>query len=123
MVPGLEDRLMEGTEDDLVSIAEMVSYNSLNTRRTTPIICQIQKGASSARSDDTKSLKGAVLDWIVPHGQSLNPPIARNVKMERGFFHERTGELLCPAGMDWSDEKCVMILSLSIYINQRFDAE
>jgi hypothetical protein len=58
---------------------------------------------SSARSDDTKSLKGPILEWIVPFGQSLNPPLARNVKADRGFHHERTGTLLCPAGMDWSD--------------------
>jgi len=86
MVPGLEDRLMEGTDEDVVSIADM-----------------LQKGVSSARSDDTKSLKGPVLDWIIPPGQSLQPPIARNVKVDRGFHHERTGALLCPAGMDWSD--------------------
>jgi hypothetical protein len=43
---------------------------------------QIQKGASSARADDTKSLKGAVLDWITPKGQPLNPPLARNVKID-----------------------------------------
>ena len=42
----------------------------------------VQKGVSSARSDDTKGLKGAILDWIVPHGQSLHPPIARNVKID-----------------------------------------
>jgi hypothetical protein len=64
---------------------------------------QIQKGASSARSDDTKSLKGAILDWITPRGQSLNPPLARNIKSDRGFHHERTGALLCPAGFDWSE--------------------
>lgn len=64
---------------------------------------KIQKGASSARSDDTKSLKGAILDWMTPHGQSLHPPIARNVKVDRGFNHERTGALLCPVGMDWAD--------------------
>ena len=50
-----------------------------------------------------KSLKGPILNWIIPQGQSLNPPLARNVKMDRGFHHERTGALLCPAGMDWSD--------------------
>jgi hypothetical protein len=61
---------------------------------------------SSARSDDTKSLKGPILDWIIPVGQSLNPPLARNVKMDRGFHHDRTGFLLCPAGMDWSDLEC-----------------
>src|SRR5262245_15723464 len=64
---------------------------------------KLQKGVSGARSDDTKSLKGPILDWIVPHGQSLNPPLSRNVKVDRGFHHERTGALLCPAGMDWSD--------------------
>jgi hypothetical protein len=64
---------------------------------------QIQKGASSARSDDTKSLKGAVLDWITPRGQPLSPPLARNVKTDRGFHHDRTGALLCPAGLDWSN--------------------
>jgi len=65
------------------------------------MFAKIQKGASSARSDDTKSLKGAVLDWIKPRGQSLNPPLARNVKIDHGFQHERTGALLCPAGLDW----------------------
>jgi len=86
MVPGLEDRLIEGSEEDIMSIAVM-----------------LQKGASGARSDDTKTLKGNILDWIVPPGQSLTPPLSRNVKMDRGFHHERTGTLLCPAGMDWSD--------------------
>lgn len=62
---------------------------------------QIQKGVSNARSDDTKSLKGAVLDWIVPRGQPLEPPLYRNVKTDRGFHHHRTGFLLCPVGLDW----------------------
>ncbi|KIM86989.1 hypothetical protein PILCRDRAFT_4229 [Piloderma croceum F 1598] len=86
MVPNLEARLMEGVDDDVVIAADL-----------------IQKGVSSARSDDTKSLKGSILDWIVPLGHSLNPPLARNIKTDRGFHHERTGALLCPAGLDWSD--------------------
>jgi hypothetical protein len=69
-------------------------------------LLEIQKGVSSARSDDIKSLKGPVLDWITPAGQTLNPPLARNVKVDCGFHHERTGALVCPAGMDWSDPKC-----------------
>lgn len=64
---------------------------------------QIQKGASSARSDDTKSLKSAIVDWLMPSGEALIPPIARNVKIDRGFNHDVTGALLCPAGVDWSD--------------------
>lgn len=70
---------------------------------------KIQKGVSSARSDDTKSLKGAVLDWIFPrdgdmrNALPLDPPpqpLSRNVKTNRGFYHPITGELLCPAGLN-----------------------
>ena len=77
---------------------------------------QIQKGSSSARADDTKSLKGAVLDWITPRGQPLNPPLTRNVKIDRGFHHERTGALLCPASLNWSNseyELTIIIICLS----------
>ncbi|KAG2136732.1 hypothetical protein DEU56DRAFT_871520 [Suillus clintonianus] len=80
-VAGLEERLMQGGDDELT------------------------KGASGARGDDTKSLKGSVLDWITPKGQNLIPPLARNVKVDRGFHHERTGALLCPAGLDWSNSE------------------
>ena len=72
------------------------------------IISQIQKGTNSARADDTKSLKSAVLDWITPRGQLLSPPLACNVKMDRGFYYERTGALLCPAGLNWSDSESVL---------------
>ena len=68
---------------------------------------QLQKGISGARSDDTKGLKGAILDWIVLHGQSLHPVIAHNVKVDRGFNHERMGALLCPADMDWTNPEFV----------------
>ncbi|KAJ3529028.1 hypothetical protein NMY22_g9167 [Coprinellus aureogranulatus] len=83
MVPGLEDRLYseDVDESDVLEIATL-----------------LQKGASSSRSDDTKSLKGVVIDWITPNGESLRPPIARNIKTERGFNHPRTGFLLCPRG-------------------------
>lgn len=48
-------------------------------------------------------MKGAILDWITPRGESLRPPLSRNVKTDRGYYHERTGALLCPADLDWSD--------------------
>lgn len=73
---------------------------------------QIQKGAWGARSDDTKSLKSAIIDWITPPRQSLSPPIAQNVKMERGFHHKATGALLCPAALDWSDPVFVSLCCL-----------
>jgi hypothetical protein len=72
---------------------------------------QVKKGASSARSDDTKSLKSAILDWITPRGQALIPALSRNVKIDRGYNHERTGALLCPAGMDWSNTEYAILVS------------
>jgi len=66
---------------------------------------QLQKGASSVRSDDTKSLKSAIIDWLTPPGEALIPPIARNMKVDRGYHHEKTGALLCPTGVDWFDIK------------------
>ena len=66
---------------------------------------QLRKGVLGARGDDTQSLKGAVLDWIVPIGQTLNPSLNRNKKDDHGFKHERTGALLCPINLDWSDDE------------------
>jgi hypothetical protein len=110
MIPGLERRLMTSSEEEIVFIADLVSVPFAVQHGLTRG-AQIKRGASSARSDDTKSLKSAVLDWITPKGQPLNPPLARNVKIDRGFFHERTGALLCPAGVDWSNNESVHLFS------------
>ncbi|KAJ3504855.1 hypothetical protein NMY22_g17779 [Coprinellus aureogranulatus] len=103
--PGLEERLNTGTEQDLHYVADMVRFAP--PRVTVPKSLeqteQITKGISSARSDDTKSIKVAIVDWITPTNQVLSPPIQRNVKTDRGFHHPRTGELLCPVNYNWSD--------------------
>ncbi|RDB25923.1 hypothetical protein Hypma_006362 [Hypsizygus marmoreus] len=99
VVPGIEKRIMTCSQEELRMIADL-----------------LQKGSSSARSDDTKSLKSAVIDWITPRGEPLIPPLPRNVKTCRGFNHEATGALLCPANLDWSDPEyasqiiCIIIL-------------
>ena len=111
MVPGLEQRLMDGNEEDVVEVAEMVCLQCHASASLCLLFLELQKGVSSSRSDDTKSLKGPILDWIAPQGQSLNPPLARNVKTDCGFHHERTGSLLCPTGLDWSDREYVLHLS------------
>ena len=67
------------------------------------MLLQIQKGANGARADDTKGMKATIIDWITPKGQSLTPHILRNAKSGRGFHHDRTGALLCPAGLDWTN--------------------
>ncbi|KAH6914628.1 hypothetical protein BKA70DRAFT_1382966 [Coprinopsis sp. MPI-PUGE-AT-0042] len=88
MIPSLHQRILDASEEEVMAIAAM-----------------IQKGANSARSDDTKTLKGAVIDWIIQPDQPLNPPLSRNVKMDRGFLHPRTGHLLCPAELDWNQKE------------------
>ena len=50
-------------------------------------------------------MKTAIIDWITPKGQTLSPHIPRNVKSGRSFNHERTGVLLCPAGLDWANSE------------------
>ncbi|OBZ79309.1 hypothetical protein A0H81_00419 [Grifola frondosa] len=85
LVPFLEQRLMtDCDEEEMSRVADF-------------------RGASSARSDDTKSLKGHILDWIGTPGEAFVPPIARNIKTNRGYHHEVTGSLLCPAGLNWAD--------------------
>ncbi|KAF8225705.1 hypothetical protein L208DRAFT_1305349, partial [Tricholoma matsutake] len=88
MVPGLEEHLVNSSDEEMRMIADL-----------------LQKGASSAQSDDTKGLKSAVLDSIIPRGDSLTPPIPCNVKSSRGFNHDKTGQLLCLVEFDWSDEE------------------
>lgn len=107
LVPTLEARLSSSDEEDVSTMAELVGYIPHNT-----VYCsfypQIQKGANGARADDTKGMKCAIVDWITPKGQTLNPHIPRNSKSVRGFHHERTGALLCPAGYDWSNAEYVI---------------
>jgi hypothetical protein len=50
-------------------------------------------------------MKGAIVNWITPKGQSLSPHIPCNVKSGREFHHERTGALLCLAGYEWQNSE------------------
>lgn len=108
MVPRMTERLMESSEEELMVMADLVSVFLYFL--TLPDCLEIQKGVSTARSDDTKSLKGVVLDWITPRDTALHPPLSRNIKTTRGFYHAVTGALLCPAGLDWNDTEFVIVL-------------
>ncbi|KAG1812326.1 hypothetical protein EV424DRAFT_1473594 [Suillus variegatus] len=74
--PGLLARLTDGEEEDIIHIGELLG-------------------------DNTKTLKSTVLEWLMPRGQPLIPPLSQNIKLDRGFNHEVTSRLLCPAGLDW----------------------
>ncbi|KIK77849.1 hypothetical protein PAXRUDRAFT_36737 [Paxillus rubicundulus Ve08.2h10] len=82
----LEACIMDSPEKEVIDITDL-----------------IQKGAKSAHADNTKGTKSAIINWITPKGQSLNPHIPWNVKASHGFNHEHPGALLCPAGLDWNN--------------------
>lgn len=107
--PNLEERIINGDDKEVRFIADLVSLfinlTKLAYRWVTLIIFKLQKGSSGARSDDTKGLKGAILDWITPRNEPLNPPLSRSIKHDRGFHHERTGFLLCHVRKDWDNQE------------------
>ncbi|KAF9475259.1 hypothetical protein BDN70DRAFT_936024 [Pholiota conissans] len=71
--------------------------NHRGLRKTT---CQrIQDGASTARSDDSNSLKASIPSYILfDNTKSLSPAISPRNKLrnDRGFHHPATASLLCP---------------------------
>ncbi|KAN0101323.1 hypothetical protein V8E55_001307 [Tylopilus felleus] len=83
IIPGFKACLMESTEEEIMSMAEL-----------------IQHGASSARADDTKGMKGAIMDWITPKGQTLSTHIPRNWQNVDIKEKLRTGQLQV-AGNQW----------------------
>lgn len=59
---------------------------------------KIQDGASTARSDDTNSLRKYAPTYIAPNPNRdvVDPPIVGASKSGRGFSHPLTALLLCP---------------------------
>ncbi|RXW19199.1 hypothetical protein EST38_g6670 [Candolleomyces aberdarensis] len=88
MVPNLEDRLWDQScnPDEKKYIADMLF-----------------KGMKGARTDNTKGLKIAIVEFITPPNGVLRPPLGRSTKNGRGFFHEEVGKYLCPTDYDWTD--------------------
>jgi hypothetical protein len=109
MIPGLEERLLQGSEEEILHVCDMVRPFLPSSALWLANYYKIQKGASHTRADDTKSLKSAIIDWITPKGGSLVPPLAHNVKFDQGFHHDRTGALLCPINLDWSDNEYIVL--------------
>ncbi|TEB09007.1 hypothetical protein FA13DRAFT_1760001 [Coprinellus micaceus] len=95
-------------EEQLAARVSRLNTNDLYGLRhgeNTIYFASSSRWASSARSDDVKSLKSAVIDWITPPGGVLTPNIPRHSKDGRGFYHEVTGKYLCPTDYDWSDPR------------------
>ncbi|RXW11159.1 hypothetical protein EST38_g14696 [Candolleomyces aberdarensis] len=88
LAPGLDVRLVKASTEELIYVTGTLEH-----------------GVTRARTDDVKSMKGAIIEWITPRGGALIPGLCKNKKSDRGFFHYRTGELLCPPMLDWTDPR------------------
>ena len=69
---------MDACEENVVVIADLVTVVLIYLpclRFLTSLFELVQKGVNGARADDTKGMKSAVINWITPRGQSLNPHI------------------------------------------------
>ncbi|KAG1817898.1 hypothetical protein EV424DRAFT_1540254 [Suillus variegatus] len=116
--PGLLERLREGSEEEVLHVGELIG-----------------KGASTARGEDTKSLKPVVIDWIVPAGEVVLPPLPRNSKISRGFTTHSLANysvLLNWTGMmQRSNKSCKAVKLLSVetnglvfsYTNEAYDPD
>lgn len=63
MVPHFTERVIESSEEELMVMADLVSLSLVhNQGRALFHAWKIQNGIATARSDNTKSLKGVVLD-------------------------------------------------------------
>jgi hypothetical protein len=108
---GLEDRLADAEPEEVQLIGDLVgdflvAYLYFYSHISSPSVCvviQIQKGINASRADDTKGIKGTIIEWITPADQELIPRLHRKHKFDRGFQHDTTGALLCPAGVDWTN--------------------
>lgn len=99
---GLEDRLLDGSDEEISDIADLVSVQCFfGILHYLIQFYKLQKGAHGSRADDTKGMKGPILDWISAN-DPLVPSLHRRNKSDRGFNHNKTGVLLCPAGLDWN---------------------
>ena len=67
------------------------------------VLLKLRKGAEGARGDDANSLKAAVVSWLNEVSLWPEPLLSTTDKLERGFYHDMTGRLLCPVDYDWLD--------------------
>ncbi|KAG2069415.1 hypothetical protein BDR04DRAFT_1021556, partial [Suillus decipiens] len=109
--PGLLEQLRNGSKEEILHVGELIG-----------------KGAAGARGNNTKMLKSAVLNWIAPKGEAIQPPLHRNSKIDHRFNHELSGSLLFPVGLDWNDPHSKLLVCrdqwpVFLYAHHTYDAE
>ncbi|KAJ3002471.1 hypothetical protein NUW54_g5831 [Trametes sanguinea] len=67
-------------------------------------------GCSAARSDDTRSIKIAIIEWLSNALQQAKVTLNPLNKAQRGFNNPVTGRLLCPMVLDYQDDEVRKLL-------------
>jgi Family of unknown function (DUF6698) len=65
----------------------------------------MKQGQDGARSDDTATLKKSIIEMLRAYDHDMSKGLDERNKANRGFNHPLTGRLLCPAKLDYTDER------------------
>ncbi|KAG1849430.1 hypothetical protein DFJ58DRAFT_662411, partial [Suillus subalutaceus] len=65
----------------------------------------LNKGADSARADDTTKLKMLVISWLSEYTPPPDSILYPYNKTCYGFYNDATGKLLCPVDHDWNNSE------------------
>jgi Family of unknown function (DUF6698) len=65
----------------------------------------MKQGQDGARSDDTATLKRSIIEMLRVSDHDATKGLDARTKANRGFNHPLTGRLLCPARLDYTDER------------------
>ncbi|KAI9059486.1 hypothetical protein FKP32DRAFT_1579870 [Trametes sanguinea] len=71
---------------------------------------QLLVGSNAARSDDTRSIKIAIVEWLSGSLKDAGVVLRPMDKAQRGFNNPVTGRLLCPVVLDFDDEQMRKLL-------------
>ncbi|KAI6151179.1 hypothetical protein BKA82DRAFT_4013723 [Pisolithus tinctorius] len=97
-----DDRLYKSFEELITVLPWMKKIVLRGTADELEDICkQLRKGADGACGDDTANLKQDIVSWLTDLFHPIEPPLCTTTKDERGFVHDVTGKLICPAEFDW----------------------
>ncbi|KAG1784686.1 uncharacterized protein HD556DRAFT_1250963 [Suillus plorans] len=99
-----QDRLQHG----YIALSQILPWlheklAELDIDDTEDMLKKLKKGADAARGDDTSTLKDLVATWV---NQDFRPSrlLKSDEKQSRGFTHDVSGMLLCPAEWDWGND-------------------
>ncbi|KAI0362803.1 hypothetical protein OH77DRAFT_1417095 [Trametes cingulata] len=76
----------------------------------TRISAALLSGGNAARSDDTRSIKIAIIEWLSDSLKQAKVVLHPTNKSQRGFNNPVTGRLLCPIVLDYADESIRKLL-------------